>query len=398
MGIRVKRLGKNLNRQETLLSFHLFPYWEYIMIDKRLEKFANILVHHSLSLKKNDLFVLSGSHLAAPLIKEVYTQAVEVGAHPFTHIGIDGLAEIYYRYSSENQLKYVSPLSKFEIEHIDASLSIISPENTRNMTNIDPKKQVISSVAHQQIHKIFLDRAAKKQLRWCVTQYPTQASAQDAEMSLAEYEDFIFDSAHVDAKDPIKYWRTVHNEQEKIRKLLSMKKKIHVLAKDTDLTVSVAGRKWINCSGKENFPDGEVFTGPVENSAEGHISYSFPGSHGGREVDDIQLWFKKGAVVKSTASKGEKFLSSMLDMDPGARRIGEFAFGTNYGVKKYTKNTLFDEKIGGTIHLAVGSGYPETGSKNKSSLHWDMMCDLRKHGEVYADNELIYKNGRFLNI
>jgi aminopeptidase len=368
------------------------------MIDKRLEKFANILVHHSLSLKKNDLFVLSGSHLAAPLIKEVYTQAVEVGAHPFTHIGIDGLAEIYYRYSSENQLKYVSPLSKFEIEHIDASLSIISPENTRNMTNIDPKKQVISSVAHQQIHKIFLDRAAKKELRWCVTQYPTQASAQDAEMSLAEYEDFIFDSAHVDAKDPIKYWRTVHNEQEKIRKLLNMKKKIHVLAKDTDLTVSVAGRKWINCSGKENFPDGEVFTGPVENSAEGHISYSFPGSHGGREVDDIQLWFKKGAVVKATASKGEKFLSSMLDMDPGARRIGEFAFGTNYGVKKYTKNTLFDEKIGGTIHLAVGSGYPETGSKNKSSLHWDMMCDLRKNGEVYADNELVYKNGRFLNI
>jgi aminopeptidase len=368
------------------------------MIDKRLEKFANILVHHSLSLKKNDLFVISGSHLAAPLIKEVYTQAVEVGAHPFTHIGIDGLAEIYYRYSSENQLKYVSPISKFEIEHIDASLSIISPENTRNMTNIDPKKQVMSSVAHQQIHKTFLDRAAKKELRWCVTQYPTQASAQDAEMSLAEYEDFIFDSSHVDAKDPIKYWRTVHNEQETIRKLLNMKKKIHVLAKDTDLTVSVAGRKWINCSGKENFPDGEVFTGPVENSAEGHISYSFPGSHGGREVDDIQLWFQKGAVVKATASKGEKFLSSMLDMDPGARRIGEFAFGTNYGVKKYTKNTLFDEKIGGTIHLAVGSGYPETGSKNKSSLHWDMMCDLRKNGEVYADNELIYKNGRFLNI
>ncbi len=217
-------------------------------------------------------------------------------------------------------------------------------------------------------------------------------------MSLAEYEEFIFNAAHVDAKDPIAYWNNVHKEQEKIRKILNTKKKIHVLAKDTDLTVSVAGRKWINCSGKENFPDGEVFTGPVENSADGHISYSFPGSHGGREVNDIQLWFKKGVVVKATASKGEEFLSSMLDMDPGARRLGEFAFGTNYGVKKYTKNTLFDEKIGGTIHLAVGSGYPETGSTNKSSLHWDMMCDLRKNGEVYADNELIYKNGRFLNI
>jgi aminopeptidase len=366
------------------------------MIDKRMEKFANILVHHSLGLKKNDLFVISGSYLAAPLIKEIYQQAVEIGAHPFTHIGIDGLSEIYYRYSSENQLKYVSPLSKFEIERIDASLSIISPENTRNMTNIDPKKQAISSVAHQQIQRIFLDRAAKKELRWCVTQYPTQASAQDAEMSLSDYEDFVFSAAHVDAKNPIKYWRTIHKEQERIRKLLSMKKTLHVLAKDTDLRVSVAGRKWINCSGTENFPDGEVFTGPIEHSAEGYISYSFPGSHGGREVNDIQLSFKKGVVVKATATKGEKFLQSMLAMDLGAKRLGEFAFGTNYGVKNYTKNTLFDEKIGGTIHLALGSGYPETGSKNKSSLHWDMVCDLRKNGELYADNELIYKNGRFL--
>jgi aminopeptidase len=368
------------------------------MIDKRLQTMAHILVKYSLGIKKNDIFLISGSHLAAPLLKEVYHQAIIAGAHPFTHIGIDGLAEIYYKYASPQQLKFVSPISKFEIQHVDASLSMISPENTKNMTNIDPKKQVISSVAHQQLHNIFLNRAAKKQLRWCVTLYPTQASAQDAEMSLAEYEEFVFSAAHVDAKDPIRYWKQMHQKQEKIRKLLDTKKKIHVIAKDTDLTVSVAGRKWINCAGKENFPDGEVFTGPVETSAEGHIAYSFPGSHGGREVDDIELWFKKGLVVKATASKGEKFLHSMLDMDPGARRLGEFAFGTNYGVKQYTKNTLFDEKIGGTIHLAVGSGYPETGSTNKSSLHWDMMCDLRKSGEVYADNELIYKNGRFVNI
>jgi aminopeptidase len=368
------------------------------MIDKRLEKYADILVRYSLGIQKNDLFVISGSYLAAPLIKKVYQHAIEIGAHPFTHIGIDGLTEIYYKYSSERQLKYVSPLNKFEIEQIDASLSIISPENTRNMTNIDPKKQAISSVAHQEIHQIFLKRAAKKQLRWCVTQYPTQASAQDAEMSLADYEDFIFNAAHVQRKNPIKYWESVHKQQEKIRKLLSTKKKLHVLAKDTDLSVSVAGRKWINCSGKENFPDGEVFTGPVETSAEGHISYSFPSSYAGREVDDIKLWFKKGVVIKAQASKAEEFLQSMLSMDAGAKRLGEFAFGTNYGVKRYTKNTLFDEKIGGTIHLAVGTGYPETGSKNKSSLHWDMVCDLRKHGEVYADNELIFKNGRFLDI
>jgi aminopeptidase len=366
------------------------------MIDKRLEKLAHILVNHSLGIRKKDLFVIGGSHLTAPLIKEVYRQALECGANPYVRIGIDGIGEIFYKYASNDQLKYVSPIAKFEIEKIDARLSIISPENTRSMTNVDPKKQAISSAAQQEIHDIFLQRAAKKELRWCVTQYPTNASAQDAEMSLEEYEDFIFKAANVDKKDPIAHWKNVFKEQEKIKKLLQSKKKLHVIAKDTDLKISVEGRKWINCHGKENFPDGEVFTGPVETSAEGFISYSFPASHGGRIIEDIQFWFKKGKVVKAKASKGENFLKSMLDMDKGARSIGEFAFGTNYGIKKYTMNTLFDEKIGGTIHIAVGSGYPETGSKNKSSLHWDMMCDLRKNGEVYADGEMIYKNGKFL--
>ncbi|UCD14097.1 MAG: aminopeptidase [Thermoplasmatales archaeon] len=368
------------------------------MMDKRLEKLAHILVHHSLKIEKNDLFMISGSPITAPLITEIYKQALKAGANPHVRLGIEGLAEIFYKKATEKQLKYMSPLAKFEIENIDARLGIISPENTRGMTNVDPKKQAMSSVANREIHQIFLDRAAKKELRWCITQYPTNAAAQDAEMSLEEYEDFIFKAAHVGKKDPIGHWKQVFKEQEKIRRLLESKKKLHVIAKDTDLTVSVADRKWINCYGKENFPDGEVFTGPIENSAEGNISYSFPASHGGREVDDIQLWFKKGRVVRAKASKGVKFLNSMLDMDKGSRRIGEFSFGTNYGIKKYTKNTLFDEKIGGTIHIAVGSGYPETGSKNKSSLHWDMMCDLRKNGEVYANDELIYKNGKFLNI
>jgi aminopeptidase len=266
------------------------------------------------------------------------------------------------------------------------------------MTNIDPKKQAISSAAQQEIHQLFLDRAARKELRWCLTLYPTNASAQDAEMSLDDYEKFIFKAAHVEKKDPIAYWKQVYRDQEKIRRLLEKKKQLRVVAKDTDLTLSVAGRKWINCHGKENFPDGEVFTGPVENSAEGEIRYSFPAVHGGREVEEIHLWFKKGKVVKAKAEKGAAFLHAMLDMDKGARFIGEFSFGTNYGITRYTKNTLFDEKIGGTIHIAIGSGYPETGSKNKSSLHWDMMCDLRKHGEVYADGDLIYRNGRFLNL
>jgi aminopeptidase len=366
------------------------------MIDSRLRTLATILIKHSLSIKKNDLFLISGNPVASPLIKEVYRQALKSGAHPFIRLGLDGLAEVFYQQASEQQLKYVSPISMFEIENIDARLSIISPKNTKSMTNVDPNKQVTTSVAHKEIHDIFLKRAAEKQLRWCVTQYPTNASAQDAEMSLEEYEDFIFSAAHVQEPKPIQYWKTVFKKQEKIKKILDSKKHIKVVASDTDLTLSVEGRTWINCYGKENFPDGEIFTGPRETSLEGYIRYSFPISYGGREVDGVQLWFKKGKVVKVRAEKGEEFLNSMLDMDSGARRVGEFAFGMNYGISKYTLNTLFDEKIGGTIHLAVGSGYPETGSTNKSSLHWDMMCDLRKNGEVYADGELIYKNGRFL--
>ncbi len=366
------------------------------MKDNRLEKLAYILLKHSLCLKKNDLFAISGSILAAPLIREVYTQAVQLGAYPFVRVGIDGLAEAYYKYAKEHQLNYISPIAKFEMQKIDARLAILSPENTKSLSNIDPKKQAQASASQQEIHQLFLDRAAKKELRWCITQYPTQAAAQDAEMSLQDYETFIFDAAHVEKKNPIQHWNMMYKQQEEYKKILDTKKTLHVVASDTDLTVSVKGRKWINCYGKENFPDGEVFTGPVETSAEGYISYSFPGCYGGREVTDIKLWFEKGKVVKATASKGEKFLHAMLDMDKGARRIGEFAFGTNYGVKRFTKNTLFDEKIGGAIHIAVGSGYPETGSKNHSSLHWDMMCDLRKEGEVYGDGELIFKKGKFV--
>ena len=366
------------------------------MIDKRLEQLAKILVRHSLEIKKNDLFVIYGNPNAAPLINEVFKQALKLGANPYTQITINGLSEIYYKNVSKEQLEYISPISKYEIKKIDVKLSIISPYNTRNMTNVDPNKQVIRSIAYKPIHDLFLKRASKKDLRWCVTQYPTNASAQDADMSLIDYENFIFQAAHVFEENPINYWKKIYKKQENIKNFLKTKEKLQVIAGDTDLTLSIKDREWINCYGKENFPDGEIFTGPVENSAEGVISYSFPAVHGGRLADNIKLWFKKGRVIKSKASQGESFLKSMLNMDKGSSRIGEFAFGTNYGIKKYTKNTLFDEKIGGTIHIAIGSGYPETGSKNSSGLHWDMVCDLRKNGEIYADGELIYRNGKFL--
>lgn len=368
------------------------------MKDIRLERLAKVLVEYSLEIKKGDLFLISGSELTIPLLKEVYKHALRLGAHPYVRIYDEDFNEIYYKFASEEQLKFVSPLAEFEIKKIDARLTVLGPKNTKYLSNIDPKKQAIRSAATEKIHRIFLNRSAKKELRWCLTQYPTPAAAQDADMSLEEYEEFVFKAGYVDKRDPMKIWKGIKEWQDKIVKLLSGRKKLRIVAKDTDLTLSVEGRKWINCHGKENFPDGEVFTGPIENSANGYITYSFPSFHGGREVRDIYLEFKRGRVVKAKASKGEKFLKSMLSMDKGASRIGEFSFGTNYAIKKYTNNTLFDEKIGGTIHIAVGSGYPETGSKNKSGLHWDMVLDMRKDGEVYADGELIYKNGKFINL
>ena len=158
----------------------------------------------------------------------------------------------------------------------------------------------------------------------------------------------------------------------------------------------MAGRKWINCDGENNFPDGEVFTGPHERSANGHIRFTFPAVYQGREVEDVRIEFKNGKAVKATAAKGEKYLNAMLDMDKGARYVGELAIGTNFGIREFTRNILFDEKIGGTVHMALGKAYPETGSKNESGLHWDMICDLRKGGSLYADGEMFFKNGKFL--
>ncbi|MCE7908504.1 MAG: hypothetical protein DYH02_09095 [Candidatus Omnitrophica bacterium COP1] len=245
------------------------------------------------------------------------------------------------------------------------------------------------------LRDILHHRMSDGSLRWCLTLFPTEAYAQDAEMSLTEFEDFVYRACHVDLQDPVAAWKKVQRNQEKMVQFLNGTKKIRIVAKDTDLSFSVQGRTWINCCGTENMPDGEVFTGPVENSAEGTILYSFPACHNGREIENVHLTFKKGKVIQAHASKNEDYLNKMLDLDEGARYLGEFAFATNRGIQRFTRNILFDEKIGGTVHLALGASYPESGGVNKSVLHWDMICDLRKAGKVYVDGKLFLKDGEF---
>lgn len=369
------------------------------MPDPRIEKLANVLINYSLALKKDDLTVITGGPLGEPLLLALYKTALEAGAHPHLHMTSDNLDELLLNHGSDDQLHFVSPLLLNEIETIDAWVRVRAEFNTKQLTGADPQKQTLLAQGRHKSLERRIERAAEGKLRWNGTQYPTPASAQDAGMSLTEYQEFIFNAGLLHYDDPVAAWREVGRKQQVLVDLLNTKKNIRVEADNgTDLTMSTNGRKWINCCGTKNFPDGEVFTAPVEDSINGTICYSFPAVHLGRECDGVVFRFEKGRVVEATATQGEEFLLNMLDMDSGARGVGEFAIGTNYGITQYTKNTLFDEKIGGTVHLAVGATYPETGGANKSGLHWDMVCDLRPGGRITVDSETLLENGKFTTI
>ena len=366
------------------------------MADPRVETVAKILVDYSVEVKPNQLVRIDGGPSGAPLILAIYQKVLERGAYPFLQVEPEEAEELFYTYAKDTQLDYIPPFMKEMIEQIDAYIGIWTDVNTKQLTNADPAKQSRRAVAMRPLSDRLLERAAKKELRWSGTIHPIQAFAQDAEMSLREFEDFVYKACLVHEPDPINAWKKVSKEQQRVTDWLNKARQIDVVGPDTDLKLEVAGRTWINCDGHENFPDGEIFTGPIENSVNGHIRYTYPACLHGREVEDVRLQFEDGKVVKASATKNEEFLLKMLESDEGAKYVGEFAFGTNSGIQRFTKNTLFDEKIGGTIHLALGKGYPESGSKNKSAIHWDMVCDLRKGGEVRIDGTVFLKDGKIL--
>ncbi|MTI67305.1 MAG: aminopeptidase [Firmicutes bacterium] len=365
------------------------------MADMRIKKLANLLVNYSLDIKKGEYLLIEGSDISKPLIKEVYREAIKKGAHVDTKVDISGLREIFFKEASDKQLKHVNPYYNFMVENYDAVLTLWGGYNEKELSNIPTEKIQKQAKALREINIKFSKRMAND-LKWCGTQFPTNASAQEANMSLEEYEDFVYSSALVDREDPIKEWEKVSKKQERICNILNGKKTLHIKSKDTDLKMNIKGRKWINCDGILNMPDGEVYTTPIENSVNGHIRFSYPGIFMGREIEDIRLEFKDGKVIKATATKGEDLLHSLLETDDGAKVLGEIAVGTNFGINKFTKNMLFDEKLGGTIHAALGSVPGNTGGKNESGIHWDMLCDMKNGGEIFADGKLIYKDGKFI--
>lgn len=366
------------------------------MTDPRVMKMADVLAAYSLAVQEGDLVRIQGGPEGAPLLLALYERVLARGGHPWVQLGLDGTDELFYAKATEAQLDFIPRFARAIVDEIQASISVWTETNTKRLTGADPAKQARRARAMRPLSERFFERAAKKELRWTSTLYPTHAFAQDAEMSLREFAELVFAACRVDEDDPIEAWKELSRTQTKLITWLTPKREIHVLGPDTDLRLRVDGRAWINCDGHENFPDGEIFTGPVEESAEGHIRFTYPACLYGREVEDVRLEFRHGKVVRATAGKNEEFLQKMLDTDEGARYVGEFAFGTNPGIQRFTKNVLFDEKIGGTVHLALGKGYPESGSKNSSAIHWDMVCDLRHGGEVRVDGTPFVRDGAFL--
>ena len=365
------------------------------MIDPCTKNLARILVHYSTKIKPKDRVCIVGQPFAAPLILEVYREVLHAGGFPQSLITIDGLEYLFYSLANDEQLQYVSPFTKMVYEEFEAMIGIGSQSNTRALSNIDPSRQSLRAKSQSELLKIFLERGASKELKWVWTIYPTQAYAQDAEMSLSEFEEYVYSTTFADTQDPVAEWQKIHDDQQTLVDWLVGKKHVEVKGPDVDLTLSIEDRTFENCGGENNMPDGEIFTGPVEDSANGWVRFSYPAVQRGLEVEGIELHFEKGKVVKASAKKNEDFLLKMLDTDPGARYLGEFAIGTNERINRFIKEILFDEKIGGTIHMAVGSGYPETGSKNESAIHMDMICDMRDGGQIYVDGELLYESGEF---
>jgi aminopeptidase len=364
--------------------------------DPRLTTLADLLCRYSLEVGEGDTVLIDGPALAQPLFVEVVRKVTELGAHPMVRPRLERAQAAFLAEASDEQLRTVTELDRIEIETPTRALSVWGQRNNRYASGIDPDRQAIRSAATRGLFERFFEREAAGEVRWCGTAFPCDASAQEAGMSLTEWENFVYSAGHLEDPDPIAFWQAQSERQDRIAGRLGQVRQLRIVGEDTDLRLDVSGRRWMNADGRQNFPDGEVFTSPVEGATEGHIAFSLDAPYNGNDVAGVRLWFEGGRVVREEATKGGRFLTQMLDMDQGARYLGEAAFGMNEEIRQGTRDTLFDEKIGGTCHVALGMGFPECGGSNSSGLHWDMVCDLRSGGEVYADGEVIYRDGQFL--
>ena len=368
------------------------------MSDLRVEKFAHVLVDYSTNIQAGDKVLIEATTAAEPLVREVYRRVLQRGGHPHVLLNLPDLDEIFYAEANDEQLDFVPQLHKLAVEQFDARIRVYSETNTRGLTSVDPIRVARRQKALAVVQQTVFRRAGEGTLRWISTQFPTAAYAMEANMGLNEYQDFAYRACHVDADTPdsVAFWKGVEQAQRKDIQRFAGHDQVVLKGPDVDLKLSILGRTFMNSCGIHNLPDGEIYTGPVENSLEGWVRYTYPAIYAGQLVEGVELVFEQGRVVKASAKSNEPLLLKMLDSDAGARYVGEFAIGTNYQINRFTRNILFDEKIGGTFHMALGAGYPETGSVNRSVIHWDMICDLSHGSSIQVDGETIYQDGQFL--
>jgi aminopeptidase len=366
------------------------------MADQRIRSLANILVQYSTRVQSGDLVTIEGPPAAEPLLTALFEAVLAAGGNPAVQMSLTAQSELLHELGSDDQLSWISPAQRMLVDQADARIAVIAPVNTRDMSSIPPERQAIRQRAMRPVLETVMRRGGADELKWVGTIFPTQALAAEANMSLRRYEDMYYAACLADRPDPVAAWQEQAAETNRLVSWMNGREHVHITAPGTDIKLSIAGRTFVPGDGRNNMPDGEFFTGPVEDSAEGIVQFTLPAVHGGRHVSGVQLRFKDGKVVDASADQNEDFLVSLLDSDPGARFLGELGIGTNFGLDRGTSSILLDEKIGGTVHLAVGASYPETGGTNQSSLHWDMICDLRNGGRITVDGELFQENGTFV--
>ncbi|NDJ75686.1 MAG: aminopeptidase [Chloroflexi bacterium] len=358
-------------------------------------KLARVLTEYCRPIQRGDYVIIRGAAVAEPIIEALVEAVFRRGGHPSTIVGLTNLAEIAFRHAPEEHYDWIDPAARVAMEQADVSFYILADFNSKNLATVPPDRLARYQQGQRPLIELYLNRCENDDLRWNITAWPTLSGAQDAEMGLLEFTEFMYNACGLHHDDPVAYWTALRDQQDELIAWLEGKQQVEVHGPGIELMFSMAGRTWVNCYGVRNFPDGEIFTCPVEDSVNGTVVFNMPAHYANREVDGVKLVFQDGVVVEAEASKNHDFLLSQLDMDEGARRLGEFAVGTNDGIDRFTRNILFDEKMGGTIHMALGENANGAGGVNKSAIHWDMLHGMTDGGEIVVDGELFYKDGTF---
>ncbi len=363
------------------------------------QKLAHILVDHSTGVKQGERVAIETTTNASVLVSAIYELVLQRGGHPHVLLNLPEQEKLFFKHASDDQLAFTPAFQKLVTEEFEVYIRVRADIDPLALRDVPANKQTLRQKGMAQVRNRMLQRGATDALRWVLTQFPTEGYAREAGMSLPEYSSFLLSACHADEKtaDPVAYWKSIQSDQSRMINLIEGHDKVKLQGPNVDLTLSIKGRKFNNSHGKHNLPDGEIYTGPVENSVDGWVCFSYPAIYQAQAVEGVELKFEKGRVTSGKAQVGESLLLAVINSDEGSHYLGEFAIGTNYEIDRFTRNILFDEKLGGTFHIALGAGYPETGSRNTSSIHWDMICDMRTDSVMSVDGELIYHNGRFID-